>query len=429
LPDLEKHVPALKSAPRFPLPPSRLAPKSTQDLPTAPVSPPGPAVVRGGRVRLLVAACAGVCAAACGPMVDRAPFPYRADSLSPGDLLGPFEGIVVDAETDRPLGGAVVSGSWAFERGVGLAGPAGASEVVTETGADGRYRLPALGSLPSGASTRVRRFTLIVYQKGYVGWRSDRRFPTGEARRDFSQRGNKVRLEKWRDGMAHSQHLVFLGGGATIKTAAQAEVQAAVFELEGRTPLAGGKTEGPTAPTAKTLLDATPLLDEDELRAATGYAGEFDIDRLADLPRTEFYDSRHFKARGQTEKFDVGLRVWHLGEAGADAQFRKLLGQLPNATVVDELGDTSLRARQGDLLGMAFLERQRGVVVALTCGIGQCSEPAVLTRIAKLIEGHLGDLVPAPPAAPETPSVPPVPEPPAAPPEPTPTPPAGGGTP
>ena len=383
----------------------------------------------GARALLLLGLTA--LAAGCGHMVDRAPFPYRADSLSPGDLLGPFEGIVVDGETDRPVSGAVVTGSWGFERGLGLIGPAGASEVVTETGADGRYRLPALASLPSGTSTRVRRFTLIVYQKGYVGWRNDRRFPSGEARRDFSQRGNRVRLEKWRDGLLHSQHLVFLGGGPSIKAAAQAEVQAAVFELEGRAPSAEGKVAAAgVQPDKKALLDAGSLLDEDELRAATGYAGEFDIDRLADLPRTEFYDSRHFKARGQTEKYDVGLRVWHLGEAGAEAQYRKLMSQLPGATVFDEIGDQSLRARQGELLGMAFLARQRGVVVALTCGIGQCSEPAVLTRIAKLVEGHLPDLLPQPPAPADHPSVPPPPEPPAAPPEtPAEPAPASGATP
>ena len=64
---------------------------------------------------------------------------------------------------------------------------------------------------------RVRRFTLIVYHQGYIGWRSDRRFPEGNARRDFSQRGNRVRLEKWRDGLLHHRHLVFLGGGAAIR--------------------------------------------------------------------------------------------------------------------------------------------------------------------------------------------------------------------
>src|SRR4051794_40762903 len=47
----------------------------------------------------------------CGPIVERAPFSSRPDTMSSGDLLGPFEGIVVDAETDRPLAGAVVSAS------------------------------------------------------------------------------------------------------------------------------------------------------------------------------------------------------------------------------------------------------------------------------------------------------------------------------
>ena len=68
--------------------------------------------------------------AGCGPIVEQAPFAYRPDTMTPGDLLGPFDGIVVDAETDRPIAGALVAGSWAFERGIGLTGPAGASEVT-----------------------------------------------------------------------------------------------------------------------------------------------------------------------------------------------------------------------------------------------------------------------------------------------------------
>ena len=139
----------------------------------------------------------------CGPIVEQAPFSYRPDTMAPGDLLGPFDGMVVDAETDRPIAGAVVIGSWAFERGIGLTGPAGASEVVTETGADGRYRLPGAGGrCRAGASMRVRRFTLVVYHQGYVGWRSDRQFPEGTARRDFSQRGNRVRLDEMAGGAA-----------------------------------------------------------------------------------------------------------------------------------------------------------------------------------------------------------------------------------
>jgi hypothetical protein len=123
----------------------------------------------------------------------------------------------------------------------------------------------------------------------------------------------------------------------------------------------------------------------------TGYAGEFDIGKLKDLPTTDFYDSRHFKARGQPESWDVAVRVWRMGTA-ADGQYRKLLSQLPGAKVTDELGDSSLRARATEVLGVAFLARDKGVVVSVSCGIKQCPEPAIVVRLAKLIESHLGDL-------------------------------------
>jgi hypothetical protein len=350
--------------------------------------------------------------ASCGPIVERAPFSYRPDTLTPGDLLGPFDGTVVDAETDRPISGAVVAASWAFERGVGLTGPAEATEVVAETGADGRYRIPALRSLPTGPSMRVRRFTLIVYRRGYVGWRSDRRFPDGRIRRDFSQRSGQVRLEKWREGLFYHRHLVFLGGGAAIRAAAQWELQPASLELEGVAPTVSTaeslEAHGPT-PAEVAPLDAGTLLSENEVRGVTGYAGAFEISKLVDLPTTEFYDSRHFKAQGQPESYDVGLRVWRLGEAGAEEQYRKLLAELPGAQRTDEIGDASLRARAGDVLGLVFLARGRGVVISLTCGINQCSEPAQLIRLGKLVESHLGDLpqLPAPADAPlDLPAVP-----------------------
>jgi hypothetical protein len=346
-------------------------------------------------------------AGGCGPLVERAPFSYRPDTMAPGDLLGPFEGLVVDAETDRPIAGAVVAGYWAFERGTGLNGPSGSFEVATETGADGRYRIASLDSLPSGASQRIRRFTLIVYQKGYIGWRSDRRFPERTARRDFSQRSNRVRLEKWREGLLHHEHVLFLGGGTTVKSALLPEMQTGALELDGhRAPARPG--DSAAAAGAPALLDATALLSEDEVRGVTGYVGEFDVGRLTDLPRTEFYDSRHFKARGRAESYDVGLRVWRLPTAGAEQQFRKLLGELPGAVPGTEVGDASLRARSGQILGMAFLLRERGVVVSLSCGMGQCPEPSLVLRLTKLVESHVPELQPAPSGSPvPEPKIPP----------------------
>jgi hypothetical protein len=347
--------------------------------------------------------------AGCAPIVERAPFGDRPDSLRPGDLLGPFDGQVLDSESDRPVGGATVAASWAFERGVGLVGPAGAREVVVETGADGRYRIPSLSPLPTGASTRVRRFTLLVYHRGHVGWRSDRRFPGGAARHDFAQHGNRIRLDKWQPGFSHHQHLVFLGGGDAIRTAAAWEVQPASLELEGKAPgTFGAAPGGPAA--AVNALDISKLLSEDEVRGVTGYASGFDVGKLSDLPTTEFYDSRHFKAVGKPESYDVALRVWLLGTVAAEAQYRKLLAELPGATVSDEIGDTSLRARTPDVSGLAFLQRDRGVVVSVTCGIAQCPDPAMVLRLGKLVESHLVELPPAPGSAPaEPPRKPPAP--------------------
>jgi len=345
--------------------------------------------------KLAMAGLLAAAAASCGPIVENAPFPARADTLRPGDLLGPFDGMVVDGETERPLAGAVVTGAWAFERGVGLQGPAAAAEVSAETGADGRYQLNAPEDLPRGEGVRVRlrRFTLVVYRHGYVAWRSDSSFPTGESRHDFAQRGNRVRLEKWQSSMSHYRHLVFMGGGSAIRTAAAWEVQPAGMELDGALPAIASKRQAEEARAGSSvLLDVSSLLSEDEVRGVTGYAGKFDVGKLADRVSSDVYDSRHFKARDKPESYDVGLRVWAIGAEAAEAHFRKLLVDLPGAVATEEMGDSSLRARGGDVTGLAFLLREKGVVMQLSCGLSQCSEASMILRLAKLAESHLSEV-------------------------------------
>jgi hypothetical protein len=351
---------------------------------------------------LVVSGALAFSTAACGPIVEKASFPVRPDSVRAADLLGPYDGIILDADSDRPVAGALVAASWAFERGIGLQAPLASREVVVESDVDGRYTIPRLEDVPGGRSTRLRRFTLIVYRRGHVAWRSDRRFPDGSARRDFSQGGNRVRLEKWLPGMKHAEHLVFLGGGAKVKAAAAWELQPASLELEGERSTAGAGESDLAASRRTTPLDIGKLLSDDEIRGVTGFVGKFDDGKLTDLPTTEFYDSRHFKAQGKPESFDVGLRVWRLGPAAADAQYRKLIEELPGAHTTDEVGDASLRARSGEINGLAFLVRERGVVASLTCGTSQCPEAAQLLKLAKLVESRLPDLPPEPvPAAPE----------------------------
>jgi len=338
-------------------------------------------------------------ASGCGPMIDAAPFPVRPDSVRPADLLGPYDGIVLDADSDRPIAGATVAAAWAFERGVGLRAPSGAYEFVTETGADGRYLVPKLDDMPEGASARVRRFTLIVYHRGHVAWRSDRLFPGREARRDFSQRGSRVRMEKWQSGMRHAEHVAFVGGGPRVRTVAGWELQAAALELEGQAPgvsREGGAAAAPSVVTNVVPLDVSKLLTDDDIRGVTGYVGKFEDGKLTDLPSTEFYDSRHFKAAGKTEAYDVGLRVWRLGTAAAEVQFRKLMSTLPEAKTTDEVGDASFRARSGGIAALVYLVRDRGVVVSMTCGGSQCTEPGQLVKLAKLVESKLPELPPEP---------------------------------
>ena len=260
-------------------------------------------------------------------MIEAAPFPIRPDSVRPADMLGPYDGIVLDADTDRPIVGATVAAAWAFERGIGFQAPAGAHEFVTETGADGRYIIPKLDDLPGGASMRVRRFTLIVYHRGHVAWRSDRLFPGREARRDFSQRGSRVRLERWQSTLRHAEHVLFLGGGARVRTVAAWELQAAALELEGQqAPAIAAGTGEPSAPAVATTavpLDITKLLSDDEIRGVTGYVGKFEDGKLADLPTTEVLRQPALQGRGQggeLRRRPAGLAPRHRGCRGPVSQ-------------------------------------------------------------------------------------------------------------
>src|SRR5439155_26999030 len=104
-----------------------------------------------------------------GPIIGEAPFHAEPDTVTPGDLLGPYDGRVLDGVTEKPVAGALVVASWSFERGVGFVGPSGAMVRQTETDNDGNYELPRLSDLPGGLSLRVASFTLVVYKRGFVG--------------------------------------------------------------------------------------------------------------------------------------------------------------------------------------------------------------------------------------------------------------------
>ena len=130
--------------------------------------------------------------------------------------------------------GALVLGSWAFETPAGLATPDSSYTESTLTGNDGSYRLP---KLPGGRSqpALLRRFTLVVYKAGYMGYRSDLRSDDHTPRHDFAQRQNRIRLDRFVQGESHARHLVFLGASPQLRRVAQAEIVQAALEMSERT--------------------------------------------------------------------------------------------------------------------------------------------------------------------------------------------------
>ena len=171
----------------------------------------------------------------CMGPVAKAPYARRLGSGEVGSLIGPFDGLVIDQSTASPLSSALVVGTWAFQEAGGIAVPESAYSVTAVTGSDGSYSIP---SVPAGRQFAglLRRFTLVVYKAGFVGYRSDVRFDDRSPRHDFVQRGNVVRLDRFPQGESHARHLVFLGSGAALRGAAQAEIIQAGLELQESAP-------------------------------------------------------------------------------------------------------------------------------------------------------------------------------------------------
>ncbi|MDY0002936.1 MAG: carboxypeptidase-like regulatory domain-containing protein [Polyangia bacterium] len=335
---------------------------------------------------------------ACSPFVHRAEFTENSDTVRPGDLLGPFTGRVLDAGTGKPIPSALVYASWEFVRGIGFVVPGGAETWVGRTSADGRYTIPALTRLPGGFTRAVARFRLVIYKRGYVAYRSDRIFPGDLGRHDFHQIDNKAQMERWSPELSHEEHLAFVGGSGLLTREAAWEVQSSLAQLAGAS---GGTTPVATA-SREQLLDASSLLDEDDLEEITGSAGPFQADRLPDLPRSPRYDSLHFRAEGKSQRFDSAYRVWKLGR-DAEKHYVKLLAAYPQTKPDDRLGERSFQSQSEHVLARVWLARSPGVVVSLTCGRDLCKDFEVLEKLAQVIHRRLEQLDKPLPAAPGTP--------------------------
>ncbi len=332
---------------------------------------------------------------ACAESAFRtAPFRVRPDAAEPGSLQGSFSGRVVDSTTKAPVAGALVYGAWTLERGAGLPEPAGAKEFVGSTDAAGYYKVPTLGKLPRG--TRVTDFTLLVYKRGYIAYRSDRRFTDLGLRMDFAQHANQVLLERWRTDLSHARHLRFVGGGVAVAALTQWELADASAELDGKRPsgddLRPGRGEG-------TYIVAAQLLTDVDIKKRTKYDGAFETGPLQDEPDTATYSSQHFKALGRPETWDIALRMWKLEPGKAQEQYDALIAQLPGVNEKDDIGSRSFAAIEKDpqgneIKGVGYLDAPRGIVVLITCGASQCTSIDDATALGRVTYEKVKQLLP-----------------------------------
>lgn len=331
-----------------------------------------------------------------------ADFRVRPDSVAPGNLRGPYRGRVVEADTGKPVTGALVYASWTLHAGYGMTLPAGHREYVTNTDARGLYTVPPIDA--PGPGVRITDFDLVIYKRGFVAYRSDRRFTDLGPRLDFAQVDNRVELVRWREGYSHAHHLRYVGGGPALAALTAWEAEEAAAEL----------TQGPGQTEIATPLQvqrtgarlvAARLLTAEDVKSATGFDGQFESGPLGEEPDTESYSSQHLKAMGLPEHYDVALRVWRASAEEAEQRYDALLDSLPGVKEVDEIGDRSLRATENNIFGIGFVDRSRGVVVLITCGQSQCASLDVAARLGAIVQERLRAQVPVrAPASPASPA-------------------------
>ncbi len=330
-----------------------------------------------------------VAQAACVESAVRtAPFRSRPDAAEAGSLEGPFTGRVLDATTKAPIAGALVYAAWTLERGSALVEPAGSRELVGSTDAGGNYKIGSLGALPKGS--RVTEFTLLVYKRGYVAYRSDRRFHDLGLRMDFAQSANQVLLERWHNELSHARHLRFVGSGTAVAVLTQWELADASAEIDGKRTAGDDLRPGREGP----YVVAAQLLTDADIKGRTKYDGQFETGPLSDEPDTAVYSSQHFKALGRPETWDVAIRLWRLDAARATERYEELLTQLPGITEKDDVASRSFIANENDIRGVGFLDGPRGLVVLITCGSSQCTSLDDATALANGVYAKLKQLVP-----------------------------------
>lgn len=340
---------------------------------------------------------------ACAPLVRPATFVGARDQVTDATLVGPFDGQVIDETTGKPVSNATVVGIWSYDRGDGFIGPYGSESFETTTDAAGRYRIARAPLQIRGRSVRLVAFSLVIYRRGYVGYRSESRLD-GEPRTDFTVRQNKVALRKWRESDSHAEHLAYLAAPRAIQPLTAWEADLANLDLLRELGGVGPKTRGTKTSKTPTVakrggnawLDASALLTPDEIRQRTRTQDRFDVSELTDLERTSFYHGVHYQAKDRDEPYDISLRVWQAPPGGMDPVVETIENTMTGSQKGDEITPDTWTLETEGVYAVAFIDRDEAAGVLLTCGDMQCADLSTLLVIAAQIQRNLDRLTSTP---------------------------------
>ncbi len=124
-----------------------------------------------------------------------------------------ISGTVIDAETGKPIEGAVIHADWAMRKGVpGL--QYSQDYAVAESVSDNEGKFKVSGVINPFVSPP----TVVIYKKGYVAWRNDYIFPDYQHREGSEWKGGRViKLERFKN-YSHSKHEAFITMALSINS-------------------------------------------------------------------------------------------------------------------------------------------------------------------------------------------------------------------
>ena len=123
-----------------------------------------------------------------------------------GSCSAEVTGTVVDAETGKPIEGAVVLVEWTMTKGMpGMTHtqPYEIEEVVSKK--DGTFKIKKL------LNPLLNLPRVTIYKRGYVAWNNEYVFPTWSKRKNYKyENGMVIKLELFKKEYSRKDHVNFI---------------------------------------------------------------------------------------------------------------------------------------------------------------------------------------------------------------------------